>query len=246
MEQKRQKNINIKLTKMDCVLNLTKRFPCAVEKILDKDGKKYLGIDQHVFHNAKGASFGDSASFRLLPNGTFLMIAGQEKWDYNGEDFTLEEAQKEHQKSLDKLSKKNFAHPLFNNVPNSVVTVCFTSQEFTLSDIPNIPDNIIIIDRNVFLDYFGIFANRALLAVASKINPNFADIPHLMSLYGIGDVKAKNIVELRQTQPFKNFDDFYGRAQIHAPAERAELKRKTSFFPFDLESKRMKSTDGLY
>lgn len=65
-------------------------------------------------------------------------------------------------------------------------------------------------------------------ATVRKININTATAAELDTLKGIGDARAKKIIEERAKAKFKNFDDLVKRNILPANVE-AEIKDKISF-----------------
>ncbi len=65
-------------------------------------------------------------------------------------------------------------------------------------------------------------------AVVKKVNINTATAAELDTLKGIGDARAKKIIEERAKAKFRNFDDLVKRNILPANVE-AEIKDKISF-----------------
>lgn len=65
-------------------------------------------------------------------------------------------------------------------------------------------------------------------AAVKKININTATAAELDTLKGIGDARAKKIIEERAKAKFRNFDDLVKRNILPANVE-AEIKDKISF-----------------
>lgn len=85
-----------------------------------------------------------------------------------------------------------------------------------------------VVARQNFKKYYGPFADRASFALATSLNPNFADIQHLQAVPGIGEVTARTIVQARLEHPFTSEVDLLSRVKQVIP-EQAKLM---SFFPF--------------
>lgn len=69
-----------------------------------------------------------------------------------------------------------------------------------------------IVHQENMKDYFGPFASRAFLK--KEININTATRYQLLSIQGIGEVKANKILEQRKISPFQNEQDFRKRTSI--------------------------------
>jgi len=120
---------------------------------------------------------------------------------------------------------------------SGVVTMCFTSQPLDETDENNLPlDNILIVHRGNFNQYYGPFATRAAFSMTRAFNPNFTDMPHLIAaMKGVGEATAQKILKRRAESPFISEEDFFAR---NPEVKKPKLKAKSlSFFPW--ESKRL-------
>jgi len=228
------KNLLVELYQLE-VAPVVNRFPSKNQPVIHKDTGKEIDWTtcRYLLLNGKSAEFGDTVLIRAAekqiaqkyfrrPVNT-IIISGQQKWDYNGEDFTLEQALNEHNKALKTAEREG--------LPDScgIITVIFTTQPFPKDKIQSIPKDILIIHQGNFKDYYGPFATRAAFSIAHTLNPNFSDIPHLQVLEGIGQETAKAIALERQKQPFTNVDDLCSRVKR---AKKDKFTRQLTFFPF--------------
>lgn len=227
------KNLLITLHQLELV-SLRHQCPSKNQSVVSKDiGNIDWTTCRYVLLNGKSAKFGDTVLPRVAEKQSaqkyfgrqvnIIIISGQQKWDYNGEDFTLEQAMEEHKKALETAKSAG--------IPDScgLITVIFTTQPLPKDKIQSIPKDFLVIHQGNFKDYYGPFAARAAFSVAHDLNPNFADIQHLQALEGVGEETAKEIVQERQKQPFKNLDDLCTRV---SRVKKDKLTRELSFFPF--------------
>jgi DNA uptake protein ComE-like DNA-binding protein len=229
------KNLCIKLEPLE-VAYVKHQFPSLTQPVVDKDTGKSIDWTtcSHVLLNGKYAQFGDTVLIRATEKQTAkkyfgrkvdtIIISGQQKWDYNGEYFTLKQAKNEHNKALETAA--------IEGLPKSfgIITVIFTTQPLRKDKIQKIPKDILIIHQGNFKNYYGPFATRAAFSIAHTFNPNFADIQHLEEvLEGVGEETAKEIAKERQKRPFTSMDDFCGRVKR---AKGEKFTRQLTFFPF--------------
>ena len=228
------KSLCIELDHLE-VTPVVHRFPAKSQPVIHKDTGDAINwaTCRYLLLNGKSAEFGDTVLIRAAEKQTaqkyfgrqvnMLIISGQQKWDYNGEDFTIEQAKNEHEKTLKTAQNAG--------IPDScgLITVIFTTQRLPKDKIQSIPKDILIIHQGNFKDYYGPFATRAAFSIAHTFNPNFADIQHLQVLEGVGEETAKAIAFERQKRLFKNLDDLCNRV-IHV--KKNKLTRKLTFFPF--------------
>jgi len=233
------KNLCIELDPLE-VAPLVHRFPSKNRPVLHKDTGKEIDWTtcKYLLLNGKSAEFGDTVLIRVSEKQSAqkyfgrevktIIVSGQQKWDYNGEDFTVEQAIEEHKKALKTAESEG--------IPNScgLITVIFTTQRLPKDKIQSIPKDILIIHQDNFKDYYGPFATRAAFSIAHTFNPNFADIQHLQVLEGVGEETAKTIAIERQKRPFKNMEDLIDRVPR---VKKSKLTREATFFPFN--SKRL-------
>jgi len=85
-----------------------------------------------------------------------------------------------------------------------------------------------VVARQNFKKYYGPFAERASFALATSLNPNFADVQHLQSVPGVGEVTARAIVQARLVQPFTDMQNLVSRI----PRVKIAHAKVMSFFPF--------------
>jgi hypothetical protein len=192
------KNLCVKLDSLE-VAPVVHRFPSKTQSVIHAYTGKTLDWTtcKYLLLNGKSAEFGDtvmiqqaekkSAQFYFGRQVDLILISGQQKWDYNGEDFSLEQAENEHKKVQETAEREG--------LPKScgLITVIFTTQQLPKEMIQSIPRDILIIHKGNFKDYYGPFAARAAFSIAHSLNPNFADIQHLQVLEGIGEETAKAI-----------------------------------------------------
>ena len=230
------KNLCIELDPLE-VARLAHQFPSKNQQnlVLHKDSGKEIDwtTRKYLLLNAKSAEFGDTVLIRAAGmqialeyfgrKVTTIVVSGQQKWDYNGEDFTIEQAAKEHSKALETAKRAGILDFC------GLITVIFTTQPLPKDEIQSIPKDILIIHQGNFKDYYGPFATRAAFSIAHTFNPNFADIKHLQVLEGVGEETAKAIAKERQKRPFKNLDDLCARVPR---VKKSKLTREITFFPF--------------
>lgn len=232
------KKLTVKLSSL-AFASVLHQFPSKINAMINKDTAEEIDWTQcrHLLLNGKGAPFGDTVFIvevvdKKIAKKYFgrpvdkIIISGQQKWDYNGEDFPLQTAIEEHQKALDTAANEK--------IPNNygIITVIFTTQEFPKENIKKISKDILIIYQDNFKNYYGPFSTCSSFSVAQNCNPNFADIQHLKVLEGVGEETAKQIVFERRKRPFSDIDDFCERVpQIKKP----KLKCKVSYFPISSE-----------
>jgi len=210
-----------------CVVKITVISPHESGTLID------WSTCRHLLLNGKSAEFGDTVLIRAAEKQTAqkyfgrpvntIIVSGQQKWDYNGEDFTLEQALHEHKKALETAAREG--------IPDScgLITVIFTTQQFPKDKIQSIPKDILIIHQGNFKDYYGPFSTRAVFSVAHHLNPNFADIQHLQVLEGVGEETAKVIATERRKRPFTSVDDLCSRVKR---VKKDKFTRQLTFFPF--------------
>jgi hypothetical protein len=232
------KNLLIALDPLEVAL-LVHQFPSKNQPVLRKDTGEEIDWTtcEYLLLNGKSAEFGDTVLIRAAerqPATKYfgrevdtIIISGQQKWDYNGEDFTIEQAKKEHKKALETTQDAE--------IPDSygLLTVIFTTQRLPKDQIQSIPKGILIVHQGNFKDYYGPFATRAAFSIASSLNPNFADIQHIKVLEGVGEETAAVIAQERQIRPFKNLDDLCNRVKR---VKKDKLTRELTFFPFSSKS----------
>jgi hypothetical protein len=229
------KNLLVELDPLE-VAPLVHRFPSKNQPVIHKETAKEIDWTtcKYLLLNGKSAEFGDTVLIRAVADKKSaqkyfgrkvetIIISGQQKWDYNGEDFTIEQAKKEHKKVLETAEREG--------IPDScgLITVIFTTQWLPKEKIRFIPKDILIIHQGNFKDYYGPFATRAAFSIAHTFNPNFADIQHLQVLEGVGEDTAKEIALECKKRPFKNKDDFCNRIKR---VKKDKLTRELTFFPF--------------
>jgi len=228
------KNLFVKLDLLE-VAPVVHRFPSKTQLVVHKDTGKVIdwATCRHLLLNGKSAEFGDTVLILVAEKQTaqkyfgrqvnMIIVSGQQKWDYNSEDFTLEQARNEHKKTQETAERED--------LPKScgLITVIFTTQRLPKEKIQSIPKDILIIHQDNFKDYYGPFAARAAFSIAHSLNPNFADIQHLQVLEGIGEETAKAIALERQKRPFTNVDDLCNRVKR---AKKDKFTRQLTFFPF--------------
>jgi len=233
------KNLCVELDPLE-LAPVVHRFPSKTNPVVHKDTGKVINwaTCRYLLLNGKSAEFGDTVLIRATDKQitqnyfgrqvNMIIVSGQQKWDYNGEDFTLEQALHEHKKALETAKREG--------LPDScgLITVIFTSQQLPKDKIQSIPKDILIIHQGNFKDYYGPFAARAAFSVAHNLNPNFADIQHLQVLEGVGEETAKVIAQERQKRPFTNVDDMCNRVKR---IKKEKFTRQLTFFPFS--SKRL-------
>lgn len=115
-------NTWVKIQKLD-VAPLVHQFPSASYNTVDiqTGGKVDWKSGKYLLLNGRGAPFGDTVSFhQRVGNMETIIISGQEKWDYNGKEFTAASAVAEHTKAMQTATEKG--------LPGTIVTICFTSQ----------------------------------------------------------------------------------------------------------------------
>ena len=228
------KSLCIKLDPLE-VTPVVHRFPDKSLPVLHKITGEAIDWTtcRYLLLNGKSAEFGDTVLIRSAEKQTaqkyfgrpvnMLIVSGQQKWDYNGKDFTIEQAVKEHKKALETAKSAG--------IPDScgLITVIFTTQRLPKDKIQSIPKDILIVHKGNFKDYYGPFANRAAFSIANILNPNFADIQHLKVLEGVGEETAKEIAQERQKRPFKDLDDLCERVTHF---KKGKLTHELTFFPF--------------
>jgi len=231
------KNLLVELDRLE-VAPVFHQFPSNNQPVIHKDtGEKIdWATCRYLLLNGKSAEFGDTVLIREAEKQiaqkyfgrqvNTIIVSGQQKWDYNGEDFTLEQALNEHKKALKTAEGEG--------LPKScgIITVIFTTQPFPKDKIQSIPKDILIIHQGNFKDYYGPFATRAAFSIAHTLNPNFADIAHLQVLEGVGEETARTIAFKRQKQPFTNVDDLCSRVKR---AKKDKFTQQLTFFPFTLK-----------
>ena len=204
-------------------------------EVVHKDTGEVIAWDscRYLFLNGKSAEFGDtvlildaekqSAQKYFKREVNKIIVSGQQKWDYNGEDFTIKQAKNEHEKALETAEREG--------LPAScgLITVIFTTQRLPKEKIESIPKDILVIHQGNFKEYYGPFATRAAFSIAHSLNPNFADIQHLQILEGVGEETAKKIAIERRERPFTSVDDLCSRVKR---AKKEKLTRQLTFFPF--------------
>jgi len=228
------KSLCIKLDPLE-VTPVVHQFPAKNQPVLHKDTGEVIDWTtyRYLLLNGKSAEFGDTVLIRAAEKQTAqkyfgrsvntLIVSGQQKWDYNGKDFTIEQAMKEHKKALETAKSAG--------IPDScgLITVIFTTQWLPKNKIQSIPKDILIIHQGNFKDYYGPFATRAAFSIAHTFNPNFADIQLLKVLEGVGEETAKKIAQERNKRPFKNLDDLCERVPHF---KKRKVTRELTFFPF--------------
>jgi DNA uptake protein ComE-like DNA-binding protein len=228
------KNLLVELDPLD-LAPVVHRFPSKTQPVLHKDSGKVLNWKtcRYLLLNGKSAEFGDTVLIRGAEKQiaqkyfgrqvNMIIISGQQKWDYNGEYFTIDQATKEHLKALETAKREGISDSF------GLITVIFTTQRLPKDKIQSIPKDILIIHQGNFRDYYGPFATRAAFSIAHSLNPNFADIQHLRVLEGIGEETAKAIASERQKRPFTNADDLCVRVKR---VQKDKFTRQLTFFPF--------------
>ena len=228
------KNLLVGLDRLE-LAPILHRFPSKNQPVVHKDTGKVIDWTtcKYLLLNGKSAEFGDTvliqAAEQQIAQKYFgrqvntIIVSGQQKWDYNGEDFTLEQAMNEHKKAQETTEREG--------LPKScgLITVIFTTQRLPKEKIQSIPKDILIIHQGNFKNYYGPFAARAAFSIAHTLNPNFADIQHLQVFKGIGEETAKAIALERQKRPFKSEDDFCSRVKR---VKKDKLTHQLTFFPF--------------
>ena len=228
------KNLLVELDPLE-VAPVVHRFPSKNQPVVHKDTGKVIdwATCRYLLLNGKSAEFGDTVLIRAAEKQTaqkyfgrkvnMIIVSGQQKWDYNGEDFTLEQAKNEHKKAQETAKREGLLKSC------GLITVIFTTQQLPKDKIQSIPKDILIIHQGNFKDYYGPFAARAAFSIAHNLNPNFADIQHLQTLEGVGEKTAKAIALERQKRPFTSVDDLCSRVKH---AKKHKFTRQLTFFPF--------------
>lgn len=221
------------------------QFPSKTKPVVHKGTGREVNWTacRYLLLNERCAEFGDTVMMRAAEKQSaqkyfgrkvnIIIVSGQQKWDYNGKPFTLKQALEEHKKAQDTAAREGLSNTY------GLVTVIFTSQPFPKDKIKFIPKDILIIHRDNFKEYYGPFADRAAFSLASHLNPNFADIPHLMAIKGVGQKVAKKIATERKKQPFKSIDDLCTRVKH---VKKSAFSSQHSFFPFSSNYQQPTST----
>jgi hypothetical protein len=111
------------------VAQLLHQFPVSLDAATNTGSVTWIN-GEFLLVNAKNAPFGDTVSFYQRHGSEgLIIIAGQEKWDYNGKIFNATSALKEHTTALNTAAARHLA--------GTIVSVCFTSQP--LDDMNALP-----------------------------------------------------------------------------------------------------------
>lgn len=120
----------VKIQTVD-VVQLVHQFPSTTFDTIDCiNGSKVDWKSGHyLLLNGRNAQFGDTISFREeVGTGCRIILSGQEKWDYNGHEFTAASALYEHTKAQATAAQKLLS--------GTIVTACFTSQPLDNTALP--------------------------------------------------------------------------------------------------------------
>ena len=196
--QKETKELLVNLEELEFVESVH-QFP-SNPKVIDKKSGREIDWPNCKYLILNGEStLGDTICFRKLDRDSAknyfgedvktIIISGHQKWDYNGSEFSLDDAMAEHNKAnktLD-IAKEKAAKDNLKDITRGlelcrVITVIFTSQNFPKEEICNIPKDILIVHQGNFKDYYGPFSTHSAFTIAHNVNPNFADISQINSL----------------------------------------------------------------
>ena len=112
----------VTIQKID-VVPLIHQLPISFDTVnYQTGGRVDWKSGKYLLLNARSAPFGDTVSFHQQRDrdAGVIIISGQEKWDYNGKEFTAASAVGEHTKATKTAAEKGLS--------GTIVTACFTSQ----------------------------------------------------------------------------------------------------------------------